>query len=119
MSARSSSGVPENSRSVEQANLGDSLARARKLMAEAVGIDSHIDTIQRVVMSEDLGKRRDTGHVDLPRLREGEMHAPFFALWVPVFFRGAEAIRRTLSLRDAMQSALDEYSDQIELATTA
>jgi membrane dipeptidase len=95
------------------------VAAARKLMAEAVGIDSHIDTIQRVMMGDDLCKRHDAGHVDLPRLREGEMHAPFFALWVPVFFRGAEAVRRTLDLRDAMQSVLDEHADQIELATTA
>ena len=47
------------------------------------------------------------------------MHAPFFAFWVPVFFRGAEAVRRTLDLRDAMQSVLDTHKDQIELATTA
>jgi hypothetical protein len=40
------------------------------------------------VMGEDLGERHDAGHVDFPRLREGGMHAPFFALWVPVFFRG-------------------------------
>ena len=99
--------------------LRSDLAAARKLMAEAVGIDSHIDTIQRVMMGDDLGKRHDAGHVDLPRLREGEMYAPFFALWVPVFFRGAEAVRRTLDLRDAMQSVLDKYADQIELATTA
>jgi len=103
----------------EPTNLDKTLARARKLMAEAVGIDSHIDTIQRVMMGEDLGQRHDTGQVDLPRLREGEMHAPFFALWVPVFFRGAEAVRRTLDLRDAMQSVLDKYKDQIALATTA
>jgi len=92
---------------------------ARKLMAESVGIDSHIDTIQRVMMGEDLGKRHDAGHADFPRLREGEMHAAFFALWAHVFFRGAEAVRRTLDLRDAMQSVLDEHADQIELATTA
>ena len=103
----------------EPSNVDDTLARARKLMAEVVGIDSHIDTIQRVVMGEDLGQRHNVGHVDLPRLREGEMHAPFFALWVPVFFRGAEAVRRTLDLRDAMQSLLDKYKDQVELATTA
>jgi hypothetical protein len=95
------------------------VAAARKLMAEAVGIDSHIGMIQRVVMGDDLGKRHDAGHVDLPRLREGEMHAAFFAPWVPVFFRGAEAVRRTLDLRDAMQSVLDEHADQIELAATA
>jgi membrane dipeptidase len=94
--------------------------RALKLAAEAIGIDSHIDTVQRVlVMGEDLGKRWDVGHVDLPRLREGGTHAPFFALWVPVYFPGAEAVRRTLDLRDAMQSMLDAHQDQMELATTA
>jgi len=70
-------------------------------------------------MGEDLGKRHDAGHVDIPRLREDAMHAPFFAFWVPVFFRGAEAVRRTLDLRDAMQSVLDRHKEQIELATTA
>jgi membrane dipeptidase len=95
-------------------------ARALKLAAEAIGIDSHIDTVQRVlVMGEDLGKRWDAGHVDIPRLREGGTHAPFFALWVPVYFPGAEAVRRTLDLRDAMQSMLDAHRDEMELATTA
>src|SRR5580698_1715793 len=94
--------------------------RARKLAAEAIGIDSHIDTVQRLlVMGEDLGKRWDVGHVDIPRLREGGTHAPFFALWVPVYFPGAEAVRRTLDLRDAMQSMLDAHQDEMELATTA
>jgi membrane dipeptidase len=111
--------VPKNLRDISQVS-EDTLARARQLMAEAIGIDGHIDTIQRVlVMGEDLGKRHDVGHVDIPRLREGGMHAPFFAFWVPVFFRGAEAVRRTLDLRDAMQSVLDAHKDQIELAMTA
>src|ERR1035437_2521472 len=43
---------------------------SRKLAAEMIGIDSHIDTVQRVlVMGEDLGKRQEVGHVDIPRLR--------------------------------------------------
>ena len=112
--------APQSFRSVDQANVEATLAQARKLSAEAIGIDSHIDTIQRVlVMGEDLGKRHDVGHVDIPRLREGGVHAPFFAFWVPVFFRSAEAVRRTLDLRDAMQWVLDTHKDQIELATTA
>jgi membrane dipeptidase len=99
---------------------GADLAAARKVLADSIGIDSHIDTVQRVlVMGEDLAKRWDVGHVDIPRLREGGMRAPFFALWVPVFFRGAEAVRRTLDLRDAMQTLFDAHPDQIELATTA
>jgi membrane dipeptidase len=98
----------------------DILVRAQQLSRNAIGVDSHIDTVQRVlVMGEDLGKRWDVGHVDIPRLREGGIHAPFFALWVPVYFPGAEAIRRTLDLRDAMQSLFDAHKDKIELATTA
>jgi membrane dipeptidase len=95
-------------------------ARARRLAAEAIGIDSHIDTVQRVlVMGEDLGTRWKVGHVDIPRLHEGGTHAPFFALWVPVYFPGSEAVRRTLDLRDAMQSLFDTHKDQIEHAITA
>jgi membrane dipeptidase len=106
--------------SIEQGKPNDNHARARKIAAEAVGIDSHIDTVQRVlVMGEDLSKRWDVGHVDIPRLREGGIHAPFFALWVPVYFPGAEAVRRTLDLRDAMQSLFEAHKDQIEMATTA
>ncbi|MBB5062500.1 dipeptidase [Granulicella mallensis] len=98
----------------------DLAVRARKLADEAIGIDSHIDTVQRIlVMGEDLGKRWDVGHVDIPRLHAGGTHAPFFALWVPVYFPGAEAVRRTLDLRDAMQTLFETRKDEIELATTA
>jgi membrane dipeptidase len=98
----------------------DDMSRARRISAEAIGIDSHIDTIQRVLIGHvDLAQRLPAGHVDFPKLREGGMKAPFFALWVPVYYQGAEAVRRTLELRDAMQSVLDAHPDQIELATNA
>jgi membrane dipeptidase len=109
-----------NGHARKQPESRDILVRAQQLSRKAIGVDSHIDTVQRVlVMGEDLGKRWDVGHVDIPRLREGGIHAPFFALWVPVYFPGAEAIRRTLDLRDAMQSLFDAHKDKIELATSA
>src|SRR5713226_9663596 len=62
----------------------DLMPRARRVQSEVIGVDSHIDTLQRVLMEKaDIGKRLPDGEVDLPRLREGGMHAPFFALWVP------------------------------------
>src|ERR1700754_968235 len=104
--------TPHRSNALELSNIP---LRARRLAAEAIGIDSHIDTVQRLlVMGKDLGNRLDVGHVDIPRLREGGTHAPFFALWVPVYFPGAEAVRRTLDLRDAMQSMLDAHQDEME-----
>jgi membrane dipeptidase len=102
------------------ADRSQDLARARRIHAEAIGVDSHIDTIQRALNGgEDISKRTTGGHVDLPRLRESGMRAPFFALYVPTYYRGSEAVRRTLQLRDAMQRLLDSHPDQIELALTA
>ncbi len=87
---------------------------------QTIGIDTHIDTPQRVLIEGvDLANRLKDGMVDIPRLKEGGMNAPFFALWVPTFYRGAEAVRRTLGLRDAMQKLFDAHPDQIELALAA
>src|SRR6266567_3157559 len=97
----------------------DEMAHAQRLKSTLLGIDTHIDTIQRVMIGHlDLGQRLPDGQIDLPRLAEGGTHAPFFALWVPTYFKGAEAVRRTLDLRDAMQSVFDRYPDRIQLATT-
>ena len=93
---------------------------AQRIQNSVLGIDTHNDTIQRVMYENaDLGKRSSDGAIDLPRLREGGIHVPFFALWVPTYYKGSEAVRRTLDFRDAMQRVLDKYPDQIELATSA
>jgi membrane dipeptidase len=86
----------------------------------AIGIDTHIDTAQRILMDRaDISRRSPIGHADIPRLKEGGINAPFFALWVPTYYKGAEAIRRTLDLRDAMQRLFDLHPEQIALALTA
>jgi membrane dipeptidase len=96
---------------------------AAALFAQApryLGIDTHIDTAQRILIGHvDISQRLPDGQVDIPRLKEGGMRAPFFALWVPTYYKGSEAVRRTLDLRDAMQGVFDRYPDQIEMATTA
>src|ERR1700730_4273575 len=61
--------------------------------AQTIGIDTHIDTAQRLLIEGvDLTQQLKDGAVDIPRLREGGMNAPFFALWVPTFYKGAEAV---------------------------
>jgi len=93
---------------------------ALRAYAQTIGIDSHIDTVQRVLIDHaDLTERSTKGHVDFPRLREGGVNAPFFALWVPVYYKGSEAVRRTLDLRDAMQTIFETHPEQIALALTA
>ena len=93
---------------------------AKRIPTGVLGFDTHIDTAQRVLIEKvDIGHRVSNGMIDLPRLREGGVHVPFFALWVPSYYPGAEAVRRTLDLRDAMQEVFDKYPDQVELATSA
>jgi membrane dipeptidase len=102
------------------AALADELERAKRIHKEAIGIDSHIDTIQWVIYQDaDLSQRNSTYHVDFPRLREGGMLASYFALYVPTYYPGSEPVRRILQLRDAMQQVLDANPDKIELAYNA
>ncbi len=89
------------------------------LPAQEIHIDTHIDTLQRVLIEDvEIGERLPGGHVDIPRLKAGGVNTPFFALWVPTYYKGSEAVRRTLQLRDAMQRVFDLHPRQIELATT-
>jgi membrane dipeptidase len=93
---------------------------ARRVQANVLGIDGHNDTVQRVLYDNvDLAERTSDGMIDIPRLEEGGVHVPFFALWVPTYYKGSEAVRRTLDFRDAMQRVFDRHPDRIELATSA
>ena len=93
---------------------------AHRLQATVLGIDGHNDTVQHILYEHvDIGSRLSDGSIDIPRLREGGIHVPFFALWVPTYYKGSETVRRTLDFRDAIQTVLDKYPDQIELATSA
>jgi len=95
-------------------------AKARRIQDRVLGIDGHNDTVQHVIYENvDLANRLPDGMIDIPRLREGGIHAPFFALWVPTYYKGSEAVRRTLDLRDTMQLVLDRHPDEIELATSS
>ncbi|MGH9790732.1 MAG: membrane dipeptidase, partial [Candidatus Acidiferrales bacterium] len=57
--------------------------RARSLHMRAIVVDTHSDTPQRMVFDKfDMGHRDADGHVDIPRMREGGLDAPFFSIWV-------------------------------------
>src|ERR1700687_1375935 len=101
-------------------SIGQQNDEAERVHATTLGVDAHNDTLQRVLLEDvDIGKRLADGEIDLPRLREGGVHVPFFAMAVPEYYKGADAVRGTLDFRDAMQRVLDKYPDQIELATSA
>lgn len=85
---------------------------AAALHREATVVDLHSDTILEVASGKrDITARTATGHIDLPRLREGGVDVQVFALFVDPRFAGQGFARVTALLDafdrlDAQQSAL-------------
>lgn len=70
-------------------------AQARKLHFPSIVLDTHDDTTERFFAGDfDPGKRNPSGHVDIPRMREGGMNAIFFSIWIDGRVTGPPAIQR-------------------------
>jgi membrane dipeptidase len=70
-----------------RAEKDDLHAHAMRLHKSAIVIDTHQDVPYRLESKWiDIGQRNDTGHVDIPRLKEGGVTGPFFAAYVPASF---------------------------------
>ncbi|MFC1636301.1 dipeptidase, partial [Planctomycetota bacterium] len=101
------------------------LARAARIHAEVLTIDTHVDTPLRFLRSNfDLGERHDprksSSKVDLPRMKEGGLDAVFFAVYVGQGPRTPEgnskAKERALRTFDAIYETIQAHSNIAELA---
>src|ERR1700693_6377019 len=94
--------------------------QARRLHFSSIVADTHDDTTQRFFSSDfDLGKRNSTGHIDIPRMREGGLNAIFFSIWIDGRTMGPLAIQKALDQIDAVQQNVRKYSNDLALARTA
>ncbi len=94
--------------------------RARKLHFSSIVVDTHDDTTQRFLDSKfDLGTRSATGGIDIPRMREGNLSAIFFSIWMSSKVTGPEAVDRALVQIDAVREQVRKHSNDMVLATTA
>jgi len=95
--------------------------RARQLHMNAIVVDTHADTPQRMLYDKtfDIGARHPDGSIDAPRMKEGGLDAEFFSIWVPSTLTGPPAITRALDLIDAVRQAVRTHPNDLVLATTA
>lgn len=84
-----------------------------------VGIDTHCDTLLRVVDGSRHLDRIPEGHLDLPRLAAGGVDVQFFAAYVAPEFKFHQALRRTLQLIDAFWREAELFPDRIQVILTA
>jgi membrane dipeptidase len=94
--------------------------RARKLHFSSIVVDTHDDTTQRFLDGKfDLGERSATGSIDIPRMREGNLSAIFFSIWMASKITGPEAVDRALIQIDAVREQVRKHPNDLVLATTA
>ncbi len=94
--------------------------RAHKLHFSSIVLDTHDDTTQRFFTPDyDLGKRNPSGHIDIPRMREGGMNAIFFSIWIDGRIMGPPAIQKALDQIDAVHENVKKHSKDMLFAGTA
>src|SRR6266704_1831657 len=94
--------------------------KARKLHFSSIVVDTHDDTTQRLLDGKfDLGTRGSAGSIDIPRMREGNLSAIFFSIWIPSKITGFDAVIRALVQIDAVRVQVRKHPNDLALATTA
>jgi membrane dipeptidase len=94
--------------------------RAKKLHFSSIVVDTHDDTTQRFLDGKfDLGPRDASGSIDIPRMREGNLDAIFFSIWIPSKITGPEAVKRAMGQIDAVREQIRKHPNDLTLASTA
>ncbi|MHC2067179.1 dipeptidase [Bremerella sp. T1] len=98
---------------------------AKQLHNSCLVIDGHNDLMWEVRKQSsgdfqklDIAKRQPQIHTDIPRLREGNLGAQFWSVWVPVE-KGDTSFLTTLEQIELVHKMVETYPDTFELATTA
>lgn len=84
-------------------------------------VDGHCDTVRRFVSAEgnyDFTCRNSTGHIDLPRLRDGGIKIQFFALYIENEFKALGALQRCLQLIDGYHSTVLRCAKELQTIHT-
>ena len=101
------------------ARADDLAPRAKKLHADAIVVDTHLDAPDQLATRwADLATRGATDHFDIPRAREGGLTAPFFSIYVAASYADHGAARRALELIDVTHRAVDAHPKDMVMATT-
>ncbi|HUU45687.1 MAG TPA: membrane dipeptidase, partial [Acidobacteriota bacterium] len=89
------------------------------LHQSALVADMHSDTALRMLRGFDFSQRDSTGHMDIPRLREGGIDLQAFACWVSTDMPPDECLPRIELMIDSLDSQIARNPDKIGLCRTA
>ena len=93
--------------------------RIETLHSQALVWDCHNDLSYRVLYEKlDISQRLPGGHVDIPRLKEGGVDVQTVALFIQNFLYPDQCASQARQLLAAMLKAIEQNSNQVELART-
>jgi membrane dipeptidase len=100
------------------------IRKADKIHASILTVDTHCDTPMNFSEGDfDLGIRHDEGCVDFPRMKEGGLHAEFFAVFIGQGPRNDSAYNlvhhTALNIFDAIHKNVKKNSGIAEIAVTS
>ena len=95
--------------------------RANELHFSSVVVDAHCDSITRSMdHQEDLSIETAHGHLDLPRMKLGNVSCQFFSCLIhPKYINEHRVIRRTMGMIDSIKTLCLRNPETIELALSA
>ena len=99
-------------------NLFDPKFRAEFIHKDSAVIDLHCDTIGRYVAGEDLRLDNPTGHIDIPKLKQGAVDLEVFACYVAVPTNESEkqqAAKKAFDQIDAVTRLASENPGDLEI----
>jgi len=110
-----------SSKKISKAASASKADAALAIHQSAIIIDTHADTPQRFLDENfDLGQNTPVsdGHIDLGKIKQGNLGAEFFSIWVEPEFKGQYA-RRAMDLIDSVYQQAARHPDKMTMAFTA
>ncbi len=95
--------------------------KAREIHYSSLVVDTHSDSLAWPTRhGVDIGLPQEDTHMDLRRMKEGNLNVQFFACYAsPKWIAEKKVVQVTLDYMDSFHALMQNYPDQIQQATTA
>ncbi len=94
-------------------------SRAKKIHFSSLVLDTHIDVTPKLQTDWKFDERHPTGHIDLPRMKEGGLNGLFFSIYMSGNVTGPKAVNDALQRIAAVHQLTEDMPDKIMLCRTA
>ncbi|MBS1790692.1 MAG: dipeptidase [Acidobacteria bacterium] len=99
---------------------GDAISRrAKNIHFSSLVLDTHIDVTPKLQTDWNFDERHTTGHIDLPRMKEGGLNGLFFSIFMSGTVTGPKAVNDALQRIAAVHKLAEDMPDKVILCRTA